>query len=71
MYYCKLVFTVATNGVVIAAEKKHKSVLYDEKTITKVITCTCTYCVFCVASVCHVCAYVINVRMCINYSNRT
>ena len=34
--------TIATNGVVIAAEKKHKSVLYEEKTITKVITlCVC------------------------------
>ena len=31
-----LIFFPATNGVVLASEKKHKSVLYDEHSIHKV-----------------------------------
>ena len=55
--FMSTLIAVATNGVVIAAEKKHKSVLYDEKTITKVLTivflavctfaCALSLCVFC------------------------
>jgi len=29
-------FSLAVNGSVIAAEKKQKSILYDEKTVSKV-----------------------------------
>ncbi len=28
---------LATNGIVLAAEKKQKSILYDESTVSKVI----------------------------------
>lgn len=34
-----LLFFLASNGVVLAAEKKQKSVLYDDSTINKVCFC--------------------------------
>lgn len=34
--FCYIVFTVAANGVVLATENKHKSILYDEQSVHKV-----------------------------------
>ena len=35
-YIWQKIFFLAVNGSVIAAEKKQKSILYDEKTVSKV-----------------------------------